>query len=313
MNTNFIEKYREFLQIISNYENTSSLSTNDEDIMNYGQEFLEEINSSSKLKQYLLQRNIKCFSTNKKKGTKLSIHPSINIKRVISSIDQDEKNQENVKNVWNFLQMLYVIMEVENPSATVESKKFVNDILSDLENNKIEEGESISEKLNIQNMMKDIGNTFKQVSAQNPPKEKIESKDTMESLFCGDTLNSMIKTSQIMAEKYQTKIENGDLSIEDMMGSLTQMLSSSDNPEFMEMFNSFDPSLNHEEQKQKQMEEYVVNQKMSVSKEEITEMSGKLKKEISNIGTNIEELSDKTGDVNKLLSSLNNFSQNSPL
>lgn len=294
MNKNFIEKYKEFVQMIAK----NDVELTDESIMKYGSKFHQEINSSSKLQKYLKDRNLKFFNTNKKKNTKISIHPDINLKKMIHSVDMNKAVE-----IWNNLKILYVILEVENPDATETTKGFVNSLLQDLEQNT---------STDVNNMIFDIADTFKTLSTTGvEANSNIDSNGSMEDLFCGDTLNNIMKTSQIIAEKYQTKIENGDLTIDDMMGSLVNMISQPEgNDDFMDKI--FDKK-DFNDEKVRQMKEFYKNQKMEVSSNDIKQMSEKLSEQIENIGDNMGDLMDKNGDIKQLLSGLTQLSKTSPL
>lgn len=344
-NQNFIDKYREFVTKVSQYHEGISTFT-DERIMNIGKTFTTEINTNSKLQKYLLAKNNKFFNTNKKTNVKIDIIPNVSIKQLI-------KKSENVEMVvWNYLQMLYVIFEVNNPNSA--TKTFVNQIIQQLQST-INIPSTSSDRTNMDDMIFDIAETFKSLSMESNQAQPTQNQQTQQGqsaqespgdpsaasaassasaasaassdhqttpsspfgdlggLFGGNTIDNILKTSQIIAQKYQTKIETGEMSMEDMIQSLGKMLPTNGDNEDNGGNGLIDNIFSRQDVDQDKLEEmkaFYANENISISKDDINNVSEQLNSKIGEISSSVGECMEGSQDLTKLLSGITQLSSN---
>ena len=318
-NTNFIEKYREFVNKLSTHGNCENLNTDltDDAIMNIGNTFVTEINTSRKLQKYLSAKNTKFFNTNKKKNVKIDIHPHISIKQLI------KKNEQIENVVWNYLQMFYVILEVNNTNSKTASntKPFVNQLIKQLQDTIVSTPQD--QRSNMDDMIFDIAETFKSISMESKNTADAASTEQhpntntnstasgqpptggLGNMFGGNTIENILKTSQVIAQKYQTKIESGDMSMEDMISSLSKMLPANDSQEgSSDLIDNIFSRQDVEKEKLDEMKEFYTNENITISKEDITNVSNQLNSKIGEISSSMGECMDGSQDISKLLSGI---------
>ena len=309
LNENFIEKYREFINKISHHHSDVGAATSltDDAIMSIGSTYVSVINDSTKLQKYLLTKNNKFFNTNKKRNIKIEIIPSVSIKQVV-------KKHEHIEAVvWNYLQMFYIILEVNNENSN--TKPFVNQLISQLKETIVSTPQE--QRSNMDDMIFDIAETFKSVSTNQSDGTQPAATPSGDNplgglgdMFGGNTIGNILKTSQIIAQKYQTKIESGDMSMEDMIASLGKMLPSNGNEGSSDLIDNIFSRQDVDKEKLDEMKEFYTNENIDISKEDITNVSQQLNSKIGEISSSMGECMEGSQDLSKILSGISQLTNN---
>ena len=305
INQNFIDKYREFVNKLSpNYINVDPQS--DESVMRIGNAFVNEVNASSKLQQYLLAKNIKFFNTNKKKNVKIELIPTVSMKQLVKKDAQIELV------VWNYLQMFYIIIEVNNKNNN--TKPFVNQLIKQLQDSI--EAKPDEKNGGMNDMIFDIAETFKSITMESKQAQQAQSPTQATSdestnaglgnMFGGNTIENILKTSQVIAQKYQTKIESGDMSIDDMMKSLGKMLPGNTNgeEEGSELIDNIFSRQDVDKEKLEEMKDFYANENISINQEDIANVSQQLNGKIGEISSSMNECMGNSQDLSTLLNGI---------
>ena len=193
------KKYNEILNFIISETNDKKIKSFKE---SYSNEYLQDIvlkfcnilEADVKIFKLFLNRNSKSF----RNKTNLIIIPDLNIKPYLL----DEKSY-----LWECIQLLYAI----NRTGDEKYKNNVNKIIETIEKYNLAETKTCSN--NVDNMVMDIADTLRNnmVSA---------SKETQKV----NPIENMIKTSQMISEKYGNRLKNGQISMNDMFESLGRMM-----------------------------------------------------------------------------------------
>ena len=169
-------------------------SYSNEDLQDIVLKFCNILEADVKIFKLFLNRNSKSF----RNKTNLIIIPDLNIKPYLL----DEKSY-----LWECIQLLYAI----NRTGDEKYKNNVNKIIETIEKYNLAETKTCSN--NVDNMVMDIADTLRNnmVSA---------SKETQKV----NPIENMIKTSQMISEKYGNRLKNGQISMNDMFESLGRMM-----------------------------------------------------------------------------------------
>lgn len=154
--------------------------------------FANKIEKSKKVKKLFLNRNIKLFN----EKNRIKIIPSLDLKSFISNL-----NDETEKKLWDYLQIIYAI----HRSGIDDHKLYINSIISKIDFKSKKSNNTDNIILDIADSLRD---SFKNLSNN-------KNSNPMDNIF---------KTSQKIAEKYSSQIKNGELNMQDMFSSLTNMM-----------------------------------------------------------------------------------------
>lgn len=211
----FKKKYNELILIIQEVSGKSELknyieNVSDEDLKLLIDKFCTNIETDKKLKKFFLNRNERLFS----ERNNIKIVPSINLKTFL--VNCERKNY-----IWECIQLLYAIYRSGNESK----KDFISKIV-----NKIEECNYSG------NISKEITNT----DASSPTKNNtgkldnmiMDIADTLRNNLVSDSksntkvnpIENMVKTSQMISQKYGKDLKNGNVSMNDMFDSLGRVM-----------------------------------------------------------------------------------------
>lgn len=206
-------KYNEILDlVISNCnENSDKLkmfkeSYTDEDIDIIISKFCKDLENDKKIFKLFLTRNPRIF------GNKISLKiiPSFSIKSILS------KNNDYL---WECIQLIYAIYR----TGDKKNKENVESIIEAVEkynlnpNNEECSDNSTKQKSSADNLIMDIADTLRD-SMVNASKENSKV----------NPIENMIKTSQIISDKYGQQIQSGAFSMNEMFESLGRMMTEID-------------------------------------------------------------------------------------
>ena len=194
------KKYDEMLNLLileNNDEKIKSFkdSYSNDDLQEIILKFCNILECDLKIFKLFLNRSPRVF----RNKTNLKIIPDVNLKSYL----HDEKSY-----IWECIQLLYAI----NRTGDEKYKNNVNKIIEAIERFNLNESKS-SDDNNVDHMVMDIADTLRNnmVSA---------SKETKKV----NPIENMIKTSQMISEKYGKKLKNGQISMNDMFESLGRMM-----------------------------------------------------------------------------------------
>jgi hypothetical protein len=210
------KKYDELLDLVISATNNDKLevfkqSYSDDNLESIILKFCNTLESDKKVFKLFIKRNSRIFGNK----IKLRIIPSIHLKSLLNK----DKGY-----IWECIQLLYAIYRTGDDKY----KKNVQNIVESIEKCNLGENESESSistendeseldddkpKSNVDNMVLEIADTL---------------RDNMVSASKGsqkvNPIENMIKTSQMISEKYGTKLKNGEISMNDMFASLGRMM-----------------------------------------------------------------------------------------
>jgi len=169
-------------------ENVIKSINDEEDVNKILTKYVSDIDISDKNRKMLLNRNSKLFHNSSKSTQHITLIPSLNLKKLLDSGDDELKNL-----VWHYAQLFY---------TEYSSNNFVEEIKAVL----------TPLKINMDNVVKDIANTFKEVN-----------KDG------GNPLSGTFKTIQLLSEKYGDKLTPENCSVNDVFNSVKKVLNIGDN------------------------------------------------------------------------------------
>ena len=203
------KKYIEFINFsIENFSSKKEIleaileKINNEDnyVFDVANKYNNSINAVEKNKKYLLERKSELFH----KNSEVQFFKKINFRKLIESCDNKNK-------MWEHLQFLYVLNEHGNEKSSDYIVKLINCIEENNSKPKTDDTqEDNSEKTNADNIIADIAE-----SVQN---------SVMNMNSSGNPLENILKASQKIAEKYESRIKNNNIQPEDMFKSLQKMM-----------------------------------------------------------------------------------------
>jgi len=215
---NFLEfkkKYNELVLLIYKESGEQKLkvyidNVTDEDLLLLINNFCKNIENNKKIKKLFLNRNERIFS----QTNNIKIIPSFNLKSFLIKCN-------NNSYIWECIQLLYAIYR----SGDIKNKEFVNKIVKKIEScnysggNSIEQiditDDNISEKKvgKIDDMIMDIADTLRNNLVS-------DSKNNVKV----NPFENMLKTSQMISQKYSNDLKKGKISMNDMFDSLGRMM-----------------------------------------------------------------------------------------
>ena len=201
------QKYNELLDIVYDVTSNDKVliyknSYSDEDLNNMITKFTEKVEKDGKLFKYLLNRNNKLFRSN----AGIEIIPDVNLKNIIDS------------NMWECVQLLYAINRTGEPKYKNNIEKLISNIEKfnlggDNINNDDDKEDNKDVKSKADELIMEISSTLRNTMSSSSKKDnKI------------NPIENMIKTSQIISDKYGDDIKNGNISIQDMFNSLGRLM-----------------------------------------------------------------------------------------
>ena len=193
-------KYDYILNIIIDKSKNEKLkkfmsSYSNDDLDNILKNFCNDIDNNSDLFKLLINRDDKLFLDN----SNIKIIPSFDI---IPHLNNE---------VWESIQLMYAIYRTGNDKL----KSKVQKIIESVEKNSFDTNlkPEKNDKFDADDMVMDIADTLRDnlVSASKQNTNKI------------NPIENMIKTSQMISDKYASKIKSGNISINDMFQSLNKI------------------------------------------------------------------------------------------
>ena len=208
------KKYDELLDLVVSATNNNKIkvfkeSYSDNDLEKIISKFCNTLESDSKVFKIFVNRHARIF------GNKINL-------KVIPSVSLKGHLSKDKGYIWECIQLLYAIYRTGDDKYKDNVRKIVESIekynLS--ENNSetslsTEDSETTDEKPknNVDNMVMEIADTL---------------RDNMVSASKGsqkvNPIENMIKTSQMISQKYGNKLKNGEISMNDMFESLGRMM-----------------------------------------------------------------------------------------
>lgn len=204
---NFVEfkkKYKELIDLV--YKNCKEEKLNvfienvsDDDLKLLINNFCKSIENDKKARKLFLNRNERLFS----EKSNIKIIPSISLKPILSK-------SENSSYIWECIQLLYAIYR----SGDESNKSLVTKVVESIEENNLSGGKAKSTSTNnVDNMIMDIADTLRNNLVK-------ESKNNTKV----NPIENMIKTSQMISQKYGNQLKQGNISMNDMFNSLGRMM-----------------------------------------------------------------------------------------
>jgi hypothetical protein len=215
----FRKKYNEFLNLLlkklpskSDFLEKEIINIKEDNyIKNVADLYCNNIDLNTKYINYLINRRNKIFY----KKSKVIIIKNISMKKVLERADLKTN-----KKIWEILQLLYAVYRTGDKTKKNFIKRLIEsvELNSIIETNNEELIDDNSDDLNkdnktAENMMNDITESLRKSFG-----EKAESGEKI------NPIENIIKISQTIGEKYKNKIEKGELTLNDMMGSLQNIM-----------------------------------------------------------------------------------------
>ena len=207
---NFYElkkKYNELILLIHDISGESKLKTyienvEDKDLEMLISNFCNNIENDKKVRKLFLNRNERLFS----ETSNIKLIPSFNLKTFLSKC-------EDTSYIWECIQLLYAIYR----SGNEKYKDLVTKVVSKIEQYNLSNGASHDDSSSVDNMIMDIADTLRNnLVSESKSNSKV------------NPIENMIKTSQMISEKYAGKLKSGDISMNDMFSSLGKMINEID-------------------------------------------------------------------------------------
>ena len=203
-------KIQEILEVVSNN------FTNNEELKERCLSFYNNLNNSSELFSLFKKKKIKLFSSKFSETNSLSeslFGSILPLKNVFN-----KKSNENKLKLWKLLHELYVN---------------IGELNNDNENNSVVEIRALLNKERFSNFSKDevsekVKKDILNVDVNDTTNNMIDDivscfQDSMES-GSGNPFDSIMGITQKITEKYQSKIESGEVELDKMMGSITSSI-----------------------------------------------------------------------------------------
>ena len=215
-------KYDEILDlVIQNLDDSKRIkgfkeSYTDDVLNTIINKFCKVLENDSKTFNLIVNRKAKVFAS----VNGLFIIPSVNLKPILS--------KSNSSYLWECIQIIYAI----NRTGDDTQKDKVQQIIESIEKFNLEGNEQ-----NNNSSDDDDENAVMDTTIENKPKNKVDNivmdiadtlRDNMVSASKGsqkvNPIENMIKTSQMISEKYGSKLKSGQISMNDMFESLGRMM-----------------------------------------------------------------------------------------
>lgn len=216
---NFLEfkkKYNELITLIHKDSGEDKLkvyieNVSDEDLELLINKFCKNIETDKKLRKLFLNRNEKLFSDK----NNIKIIPSFNLKTFLSKCEKKEY-------IWECIQLIYAIYR----TGDIKNKDFISRVVHKIEENNYS-GTSSNEAISnptdsvptnkksgkLDGMIMDIADTLRNNLVND---SKSNSKV--------NPIENMLKTSQMISNKYGNDLKEGKISMSDMFDSLGRMM-----------------------------------------------------------------------------------------
>lgn len=208
---NFYElkkKYNELILLIYDISGESKLKTfienvEDNDLELLISNFCNNIENDKKIRKLFLNRNERLFS----ETNNVKLIPSFNLKSFLTKCNDNSY-------IWECIQLLYAIYR----SGNEKYKDLVTKVVGKIEQfNLSHETNNNDSNTGVDNMIMDIANTLRNnLVTESKANSKV------------NPIENMIKTSQMISEKYAGKLKSGDISMNDMFSSLGKMITEID-------------------------------------------------------------------------------------
>ena len=217
-------KYDEILDlVIQNLDDSKRIegfkeSYTDDVLNTIINKFCKVLENDSKTFNLIVNRKAKVFAS----VNGLFIIPSVNLKPILS--------KSNSSYLWECIQIIYAI----NRTGDDTQKDKVQQIIESIEKFNLEGNEQNN---NSSDDDDDDENAIMDTTIENKPKNKVDNivmdiadtlRDNMVSASKGsqkvNPIENMIKTSQMISEKYGSKLKSGQISMNDMFESLGRMM-----------------------------------------------------------------------------------------
>lgn len=208
------KKYDELLDLVASGTSNNKIiafkeSYSDNDLESIISKFCVSLESNNKVFKLFVNRHARVFGNK----INLKVIPSISLKSLLSK----DKGY-----IWECVQLLYAIFRTGEDKYKDNVRRIVESIEKyNLGENKsetslsTEDSETLDEKPknNVDNMVMEIADTLRNnmVSASKGS-QKV------------NPIENMIKTSQMISQKYGNKLKNGEISMNDMFESLGRMM-----------------------------------------------------------------------------------------
>lgn len=207
---NFYElkkKYNELILLIQDISGETKLKTfienvEDNDLELIISNFCNSIESDKKIRKLFLNRNERLFS----ETNNIKLIPSFNLKSFLTKCNDSSY-------IWECIQLLYAIYR----SGNDKYKDLVTKVVGKIEKFNFSDGTKQESESGVDNMIMDIANTLRNnLVSESKANSKV------------NPIENMIKTSQMISEKYAGKLKSGDISMNDMFSSLGKMINEID-------------------------------------------------------------------------------------
>jgi len=217
-------KYDEILDlVIENLDDSKRIegfkeSYTDDVLNTIINKFCKVLENDSKTFNLIVNRKAKVFAS----VNGLFIIPSVNLKPILS--------KSNSSYLWECIQIIYAI----NRTGDDTQKDKVQQIIESIEKFNLEGNEQNNNSSDDED---DDENAVMDTTIENKPKNKVDNivmdiadtlRDNMVSASKGsqkvNPIENMIKTSQMISEKYGSKLKSGQISMNDMFESLGRMM-----------------------------------------------------------------------------------------
>jgi hypothetical protein len=216
---NFLEfkkKYNELITLIHKDSGEDKLkvyieNVSDEDLELLINKFCKNIETDKKLRKLFLNRNEKLFSDK----NNIKIIPSFNLKTFLSKCEKKEY-------IWECIQLIYAIYR----TGDIKNKDFISRVVHKIEENNYSGTSSNEANSNptdsvptnkksgkLDGMIMDIADTLRNNLVND---SKSNSKV--------NPIENMLKTSQMISNKYGNDLKEGKISMSDMFDSLGRMM-----------------------------------------------------------------------------------------
>lgn len=200
------KKYNELLDLVIHKSNNEKIKVfkncySDNDLELLISKFSKEIEKNNKYFNLFLKRNERIFGNK----INLKIIPSISLKPILAKDDGY---------MWECIQLLYAIYRTGDDSKKNNVQKVVESIeMYHLSKGNPENKIVTNKPANIDNMIMDIADTLRDNLVSDSKKN-----DQV------NPIENMIKTSQMISQRYGEKLKSGEISMNDMFQSLGRMM-----------------------------------------------------------------------------------------
>lgn len=197
----FKKKYTELINLVYEKSGEDKLKTFidnvlDEDLKLLIDNFCKNIENDKKSRKLFLNRNERLFS----ETNNVKIIPSFNLKSFLAKCD-------DTSYIWECIQLLYAIYR----SGDDKYKELVTRVVEKIEMFNL--GEKQKPDDNVDNIIMDIADTLRNnLVTESRSNTKV------------NPIENMMKTSQMISEKYGNQLRQGKISMNDMFNSLGKMM-----------------------------------------------------------------------------------------